>query len=378
MASAQSGHGALARIPALDGIRGVAIALVMAYHFALVPGGFVGVDLFFAMSGFVIVRKLLHDVPQAPTRVAAFSRFWIARCWRLLPALMAMLTVVLVVAPFMGERFGDDRRTAAHAVTALGGTANWFRLAAPDAVLGEARPLLHTWSLSVEEQCYLVLGIALALGRRRARTVAATLAVAGVLAGIVASLVWPGGPGAPTPYFSTLSRLPPLALGVGLAAWWHGRPRGRAGVGPLGIPNDLLTVALLAALIPVVLAGHWDAPLMFPLGIVVIGVVSAGIVAATANLPPGIVSRALCGRVMQYLGTRSYSLYLWHFPVAHLFLGQPAPVRLVLWTATSLAVSELSYRLVERPMRADGPARARLGVAMPATVLAVPLVAVLW
>lgn len=373
------------RLPELDGLRGVAIGLVMAYHFALVPGGFIGVDLFFAISGFVITRKLLDDVRRAPSARAAFSRFWLGRCWRLLPALMAMLAGVVVASLVMGERFGRDDRTFAHALAAIGGFSNWFRIAVPD-LPGEARPLLHTWSLSVEEQSYLALGLLLAVFRHRARLAAALIAVVALVLGVLVPLLSLRATGAAMPYFSTFARLPPVAFGVGLAAWWNGAAPGGSTSGGSGRareawrrllpPNDLAVAALLVALVPMVVTGHWDAPWMFPVGTVLLGLVSIGIVAAAVDLPDGLVRSVLRGRVMQYVGSRSYSLYLWHFPIAHLFLDLPVPVRLVLWTVTSFAVAEASYRLVEQPLRSAGRLRSRYGAVLPAAIVAAPVLAV--
>lgn len=379
------------RIPAIDGLRGVAVLLVMAYHFDVgLPGGFIGVDLFFTISGFVVTRRLLHlFLTPSPSGASNPLRdFYIGRFWRLFPALAVMIVAVVVASHFMKPVLGNPGRNVAHGLAALVGLSNWFRLLHPD-VAGEiARPLLHTWSLSIEEQFYVCLPLLLAVFRRKARV--AAFVIGGFC---VAASVLPlpsGDPG--ERYFFTLGRLAPLGFGVLLAAVLHRRIEGVSPAQP-AMANALVEVSagrrtpkavdgvfvvVGILLLRTLRRSTWNESSLFPLGLILIGLVSAGILglltldtaASLHPLPlddpvanreprqqpqrgeaPGLVSTALESKLAQYLGTRSYSLYLWHFPIAHLFMGLPRSLRTMAWVALSFLAAELSYRFVECPLR---------------------------
>jgi peptidoglycan/LPS O-acetylase OafA/YrhL len=381
-----------ARIPAIDGLRGVAVLLVMAYHFDVgLPGGFLGVDVFFAISGFVVTRRLLHEFTEPQVTAAAaielgslrkeeagayqtdaprllqspwarLKRFYVGRFWRLFPALGAMVIVVVGASALMDPVLGTPRRNLAHGFSAFVGLSNWFRLLNPDQASEIARPLLHTWSLSIEEQFYACLPLLLTLFRRKIRT--AAYAIGGLC--VLASM-------APLPstdpmerYFFTLARLAPLGFGVLLAAFFFERT-GDTGdaVQPFRqrsarIGNfrrvDIVFVLLAILLLPTLRWSSWNDRSLFPLGLTLIGLVSAGVVGlltvgSSDARQHGIVAAALESRLGQYLGSRSYSLYLWHFPIAHLFMSQSRPIRTVAWLVLSLVAAEISYRFIESPFR---------------------------
>jgi peptidoglycan/LPS O-acetylase OafA/YrhL len=382
------------RIPAIDGLRGVAVLLVMAYHFDVgLPGGFIGVDLFFTISGFVVTRRLLHQFSGPTTSGASkpLRDFYVGRFWRLFPALAVMIVSVVIASQSMKPVLGDPGRNVAHGLAALVGLSNWFRLLRPD-VAGEiARPLLHTWSLSIEEQFYLCLPLLLAVFRRKARL--AAFVIGGFC---IAASILPLPSSDPSErYFFTLGRLAPLGFGVLLAAFLHRRiedvPSGQPAVtrgsnevsaGKRTVKAvDGVFVVLGILLLPTLRRSSWNESSLFPLGLILLGLLSAGILGlltldrATSLHPlplhgpvpnpqppqqppqphrndaPGLVSTALESRLAQYFGTRSYSLYLWHFPIAHLFMSQPRSLRTVAWVALSFLAAELSYRFVECPLR---------------------------
>ncbi len=381
------------RIPSIDGLRGVAVLLVMAYHFDIgLPGGFIGVDLFFTISGFVVTRRLLHEF-SSPTNSGAsksLKDFYVGRFWRLFPALAVMIVSVVVASQFMKPVLGDPKRNVAHGLAALVGLSNWFRLLRPDLPGEIARPLLHTWSLSIEEQFYLCLPLLLAVFRRKARV--AALGIGGFC--IAASLL-PLPSGDPNErYFFTLGRLAPLGFGVLLAAFLHRRIES-VSPGPSAVTNgsvevparrrtlkavDGVFVVLGILLLPTLRRSNWNDSSLFPFGLILIGLLSAGILGlltldratpqhprplplndglSNPHLPqqtqhvdaPGLVTSALESKLLHYFGTRSYSLYLWHFPIAHLFVSQPRSLRTVAWVVLSFLAAELSYRFVECPLR---------------------------
>jgi peptidoglycan/LPS O-acetylase OafA/YrhL len=342
----------LPRIKELDGLRAIAVALVIMFHFDLpVPGGFFGVDLFFALSGFVIARQLLHtsqdDGVSANARLLSFYR---RRALRLLPNALALCVAVVVGSLVFPGQLGDPGRNLRHAIAGIAGLGNWFPLRFPDTWAGETRPLLHLWSLSIEEQFYLVLAPVLLLCRRRSRDAATLFGVATVTISIGSAMV---GQSPLTAYFSTWPRLAPIGFGVLVAVAFTDRSR----VARLErLPGKAsMLAALFAALGVLCLGTKWDAEWLRRGGFVVTGLGFAAIVALCAvenNSRSGrAVSQLLCTRLFQGIGHRSYALYLWHFPLALVFNDiAPAP-RFLLRVALTLALSEASLLLIEKPLR---------------------------
>jgi len=355
----------------VQGLRALAVGLVLAYHAGLpVPGGYVGVDVFFVVSGFLITGLVADEV--ARTGRLRLGRFYARRARRLLPA--AALTLVAVVVATLAwlpvtrwrEVAGDVLATSLYAV-------NW-RLAdrsvdylAQDAA---ASPVQHFWSLAVEEQFYvvwpvLVVGL-VALARLRGRAVSRRTLVAGVVAVAAASLTWSVWFTAADPsraYFVTTTRAWELAAGALLALVAHrvARLPGRvlAGAGWAGLTLVVLAAATLEAGTP------------FPGVAAALPVAGTVLVLAAGLSGPGL--RPLTARVLQPVGAASYSLYLWHWPAVvvatALAGGEPSTRDLVLAVAVSVVPAVASYRLVERPLhtsarlRASTARSAALGVA---------------
>jgi peptidoglycan/LPS O-acetylase OafA/YrhL len=393
------------RIPSIDGLRGIAVVLVMAYHFDIgLPGGFIGVDVFFAISGFVVARRLLDqftsDRAAQPFRL--LKDFYIGRFWRLFPALALMVAAVVVVSQFMNPVLGNPRRNVAHGFATLLGLSNWFRLLRPDLPGEMARPLLHAWSLSIEEQFYVCLPLLLAIFHRRARTAAFVI---GGLCVAVSALPLPSNDPSER-YFFTLARLAPLGFGVILAAFFHqsdesARTVDSASGGSLVGSStqrrspkaiDAVFVVVGVLLIPTLRRSNWNDASLFPLGLFLIGLLSAGVLGlltmdrsafsedsqekSSLRRSPGqnsqrsrgvhssgLVTATLESKLAQYVGTRSYSLYLWHFPIAHLFMSQPRPLRTAAWVVLSFFAAELSYRCIECPLRYRKARRPEIGLA---------------
>lgn len=354
------------RIAAIDGLRGVAVILVMIYHFDLgFPAGSIGVDVFFTISGFVIVRRLLHQFATSTSGTKDLMKgFYVGRFWRLFPALAVMIIAVIGLSQLLNPVLGRPDRNVANGFTALAGLANWFTLLHPDES-GIARPLLHTWSLSIEEQFYVCIPLLLAAFRRHAQTAAYVL---GGLCIAVSALPLPNSE-PNEQYFFTLARLAPLGFGVLLAAFLH--PLGDSAsypdsLGSLDSPStssfrklqikatDIVFLAAGLLLLPTLRWSSWNARSMFPVGLALLGLVTAGLLGLLTLDRTGVVSAVLKSRPAQYVGSRSYSLYLWHFPLAHLFMSQPRPVRTLAWIVLSFLAAELSYQLVEKPFRSHG------------------------
>jgi peptidoglycan/LPS O-acetylase OafA/YrhL len=342
------------RIAAIDGLRGVAVVLVMVYHFDLgLPGGFIGVDLFFTISGFVVTRRLLHQFGISTNRTKVLLQsFYVGRFWRLFPALAAVIVFVVGLSQIMDPVLGTPKRNLAHGLAAFAGLANWYRLLNPDLPGEVARPLLHTWSLSIEEQFYVCLPLLLAVFRRRARTAAYAL---GVFCVAASALPLPSND--PTErYFFTMARLAPIGFGVLLAAFLdgHSAKPNLAGLRRGFRSTDGVFAAIALLLLPTLRWSTWNSRSLFPVGLGLLGLLSAGLLGLLTLDRSGLASAALESRPAQYLGSRSYSLYLWHFPLAHLFMSEPKSVRSLAWVALSFLAAEISYQTIERPLRRIG------------------------
>lgn len=363
-------HSVPTRQPALDGVRALAVLAVVAFHSEvdLVGGGFLGVDVFFVLSGFLITRLLLAE-RRHHGRVD-LGAFWSRRVRRILPALIVLIAGIAVLGAVVGLPAGSAERLPGDAVAALASVANWHLLADDGGyfALTETPSLLeHTWSLSIEEQFYLLWAPIVAASaawlvasggaddvRRRRR------AVAGILCGVVVSAAWmwwraqdPATEDAA--YWDTLARLQgPLlgaALAVVLAGPWRARVLDRS---PRVVP---LTAAVggLAVLVLLVVGVDATTPGLYPWAFLAAGLAAAVLVAGLDLHAAGPVHHALAWRPIAALGLVSYGVYLWHWPLLFLVTGARTglegpplhALRLVLTVAAAVA----SFVLVERPAR---------------------------
>ncbi len=338
--------------PSLDGVRAVAIALVIVYHLGYLGGGWVGVDIFFVLSGFLIT-SLLGAERLAAGRIR-FRAFWARRARRLLPAVLVLLAVLSVYA-WCGGPGLVPAQLRSPALATLFYSANWQQLAAGHnyfAAFTAPSPLQHTWSLAIEEQYYvvwpLVLGLLL-LGRRRARrapTATAALVVASAVWMAVAAHWW----GANRAYLGTDTRAWELLLG-GLAAMCLApgttarRPGRWAAASIAGAAGVAVGVALAAG----TPGWLWDG------GLFAIGLATCLVLVGTCKAPGGPLARLLALPPVRWLGVISYSLYLWHWPTIVLLNGETTGMAgaelLVVRLAVMTAAAVTSYYVVERPLR---------------------------
>ena len=320
--------------PALDGLRGFAILLVMADHAGIgiaSRAGNLGVTIFFVLSGFLITTLLLEE--RARHGRISLPRFYWRRALRLLPALAVLLGVVAVlmgVAGRTGEIGGD-------VIPALFYFMNWATVAGNNPGL-----LSHTWSLSIEEQFYLVwpvllIGI-LALSRGRVRWVVGLLVVVILTAIVLRFILWTGEGVYLRVYFGTDTRMDALAIGCLLAVAFRRRP--------VAVPP--LAMAGLAAVIPITAWTTNDESLA-TIGFAVTALAAAGLVAGAAM---GNGQRVLAWRPLAYLGIISYGLYLWHRPVMRTFTDSGlggVPWAVAVMFAVSIALAFVSRRFIEDP-----------------------------
>ncbi len=359
----------LAYDPALDGLRAVAVLAVMLYHAGVgaVRGGYLGVDLFFVLSGFLITTLLLGE--HATTGRIDVASFWLRRARRLLPALVLVVAWAIVYARWIGPGVG----VRADAVATLAYVANWWEITEETSYFAgfdAAGPLMHTWSLAIEEQWYLLwplvvwawLGFAGPRRRRAAAIVIATL----TLASATAMSLLAGASDPSRAYYGTDTRAQTLLVGALLAVVLG--PSGRVGpIEPAHRRGIALAggVAVAGFLAMTALVGdneRW----MYHGGFLAAAVLSAVAILGVRTAPTALAARALGARPFAAIGRISYGLYLWHWPVYLVVepgrVGVDGWALLALRLAVTFAMAWASYRAVEMPIRSARPHR----IAIPA------------
>jgi peptidoglycan/LPS O-acetylase OafA/YrhL len=338
--------------PALDGVRGLAVSAVVLFHggVAAVPGGFLGVDTFFVLSGFLITSLLLAEYDrEGRIRLLAF---WGRRARRLLPALLVMLAVVTVAGRWLLAP-DDERLLRGDALAALGYVANWrmiYRGAGYFTQTAAPSVLQHTWSLGIEEQFYLVWPLAVAgvlgLSAGRRRVVIATC-LAGIAASVGAAALLYRPDDVNRAYFGTDTRAQALLIGCALAVVAP-KLTHRFVTAPLAVAGALGTVWLWS---------HADgsAAWLYRGGFTAAALATGAVLVHAVTQPASVTARLLSRPPLVWLGKISYGVYLWHWPLFQYLSGERLGFAggrlLALRCAATLAVAVASYWLVERPIR---------------------------
>jgi len=376
-------------LPGIDALRTLAVLAVFLYHAGVgwMPGGFLGVDLFFVISGYLITSLLLGEYRRGGH--IRLGQFWLRRAKRLLPAVGVFIAVTMIVAAIVTPE--DIGRLRGDAVSSLFYVANWHFVFEHQSYFEQfQRPSLfrHLWSLSVEEQFYLFWPLAFAagmtlFGRRRL--------LAGVIAGALASvlLAWilfnPGGDNSRI-YYGTDTHAVGLLAGVALALVWSPLGVRRRPAGPLVGPLlDGIGVLALGYIVLSFLHVH-DYDLALYHGGYLWLAIACAILLATLAHPAARLGGLIGQAPMLWLGLRSYSFYLWHWPVLVLTrpgidVSLPRGILIPLQLIAVLALADLSYRFVELPFR--GKAKLPrlpenwLRVGRPALLVAVPAIVIL-
>ncbi|HEY7965479.1 MAG TPA: acyltransferase family protein [Solirubrobacteraceae bacterium] len=363
----------LRRMPGIDGLRAIAVAAVFVYHAdgGWLPGGFLGVDVFFVISGYLITSLLLAEF--ALEGRIRLLRFWAGRARRLLPALFLLLAACLLV----GATIERGKLVGLHgdALASIFYVANWrfiFDNESYFAAFGRPGLLRHLWSLAVEEQFYLLWPplflVAMRVLRRGRRRLALPVLVALAAAGSTA-LMWAlYVPGSNTSriWYGTDTRAAPILVGVLLAFAWP----------PSAMPDwsslrarralDATSVAALAAIVYLFATLHDYDQFLYQGGFLVLALCSAVLLGAVVH-PSSAIGRALAAGVPRWIGERSYGIYLWHWPIlvftrpgvdVHLARGILIPAQ----AAGTVIVAAVSYRYVETPIRSGALQRVQMRV----------------
>ncbi|MHB1166286.1 MAG: acyltransferase family protein [Candidatus Nanopelagicales bacterium] len=370
----------------IQGLRAVAVLLVVLFHAGLpLPGGFIGVDVFFVISGFVITAMLMRQ--WAATGRISFGQFYLRRFLRLTPALALTVAVVALASILLQSPFGPQQTTARTGIGAMLLAANGVIAQATGdyfATASTTNPLLHTWSLSVEEQFYLAFPALLFAGwllaRRSGRLLLPPVLIVSVIAAgsFAASLAYSftdasgrvvaffGGPQA-FAFYSPVTRAWEFAAGALLALCV-------ARIGPLTRAASTL-LGLAGAGVLVASALLITEALPFP-GVVALAPVAGTVLLILAGTHHAAgVSAALSVRPMVGLGDASYSWYLWHWPVIVFtaLLLPNSPTALILAAAGSLVPAVASYLLLEQPMRRLRPRTRSRATAIVVTTVGIPI-----
>ncbi|MEV4512601.1 acyltransferase family protein [Dactylosporangium sp. NPDC049525] len=369
----------LRRVPPLDGLRAVALCGVLLAHGmpAWLPGGFLGVDLFFVLSGFLITALLLREAEQ--TGGVSLRGFWARRVRRLLPALILLVVAVVLAGPYLLPE-QDPGALRTDAVAALTYWANWRMILRGGDYFTEtaaASPLQHTWSLAIEEQFYLLwpVLILLALRARRPRRMIAVACAAGFAASTVAAAVLydPLRPG--RVYFGSDTRAAALLAGCALAAALPVVARYPVARRAAAVGGTVLLGAFA------VLAGGGDAWLYHG-GFALVAIAAAAVLGELATVPGSPAARLLGAAPLAWMGRISYGAYLWHWPLFAVLdaerTGLTGPRLFAVRVATTLAVAAVSFFAVEEPLRSLGPLarRTRWVAASTAVAAAAAVVAI--
>jgi peptidoglycan/LPS O-acetylase OafA/YrhL len=368
--------GSIKHLPGLDGLRGLAVLGVIVFHGGVwLKGGYLGVDLFFVLSGFLITSIILAEVEK--TGKLALSRFWIRRARRLFPALLSLMPAIALYARFVAKP-DELAEIRSGALATLGYVANWQQIFSHKSywdLFAAPSPLEHTWSLAIEEQFYVVWPFlcAIALGAaklRRKGFFVVTLVL--FLASVGVSLALLHRPeGTSRIYFGTDTRSAAILMGAALACVM--------GPEPIVPERSVRALDVGGGFALLILGWAWVAldgqdPRLYRGGFWITELLCLVLIACGVAGKGSVIGRILAFRPLAYVGTISYGLYLWHWPIDCVLTPErvhvgPIPLFL-LRTAATFAIAVPSHRFFESKIRANG-----LGVRFPVVVTLAAFVA---
>lgn len=349
-------------MPGLDGLRAIAVLAVIIYHLnpQMLSGGFLGVDTFFVISGFLITSLLIHEYNE--TGRIDLKNFWIRRFKRLIPAVVFLLMVLVsYMSVFHLERLMAIKSDV---IAALVYMSNWWFIIEDVSYFEalEAHPLKHLWSLAIEEQFYiiwpLVLLLMLVLVKRMGRIWLITfiLSVVSLIAMVVISE--PLGDNSRV-YFGTDTRAHSLLIGVMLAYIFPPfRLKTQIDRTSSAVLNSIgvISLGVLIYMFTFVSASHYW---IYAGGLYLIAAITTLLIAASVHPTTFFATKFLGNPLFVWIGKRSYSLYLWHYPIivlsnTYFIQGQVPIYMVIIQIILTLVMAEISYRFIEQPFRREG------------------------
>ncbi len=334
----------------IDGLRAIAVLSVLLFHAAMLPGGFVGVDIFFVISGFLISRIIFREVDAGDFSIA---RFYERRIRRIVPALAAVMGATALVFALFATPMDYKIMGKSMAATA-GFLSNLYFYLKGDYFdpSSETAPLLHTWSLAVEEQYYVLFPLAAVLMGR----VSAARRLAFVLAGFLLSLalsVWLVRVNASLAFYLPFSRFWEILAGT-LVALWPRAPATRGGAEFCGLAGLLLILGSLVL---------YHDGMLFPGESALPPCLGAALLLQAGRHGDNRISALLSLKPLVFVGLVSYSLYLWHWPVLvgarYVLMRELTPTEGALALGATGVLAFLSWRFIEQPFRHAWPGQQR-------------------
>ena len=349
----------------LDGLRALCILGVMLYHVGVkwMPGGLVGVTVFFIVSGYLITSGLIHEFSKNGT--INLKDFWIRRVRRLMPAVVVMVVVTALLCSVFNQVLLTKMRP--DIIPALTMTLNWAKIISNESYFqaaGQPSPLTSFWSLAIEWQYYVIWPPIIYLLLRckvPKRVITTGLLVLAALSAVLMAVLYVPGEDPSRVYYGTDTRAMSILLGCWLAFVWPFRTMSQTAAadtrfGRLGI--EAMGCGSIAGLVAIMVVTDGFSSFSYYGGTLLVSVLST--VAIAALIPhSSFVNRVMSLRSLVWVGQRSYSMYLWHYPIIELLVnpnsanGTPLPT-MALMFALTLVASDLSYRLVEEPIRHGG------------------------
>ncbi len=350
-------------IPGLDGIRALAVLAVIAYHFNFkwASGGFLGVDIFFVLSGYLITSTVLPLKGNQMT--VGLREFWIGRFRRLLPAAYVMIITSFAWATLFHKELLNTLR--GDAISSIFYSSNWWfifhKLSYFDS-FGSPSPIKNLWSLAIEEQFYLIWPILLMLGLylvKKQSKLAIFIFIGALCSAVLMGIMYEPGADPSRVYYGTDTRSFELLIGCWLALVW---PMKRLSSQKLSTDHvkKLNVISLFAFsifLLSIVVVDEYQTFLYR--GGMFLFCLNAAILIACVCHPISILGKVLSLKPLRWIGSRSYGIYLWHYPIMVLGtpvheIGNPAYWRIALQLVLILIIAEISYRFIEMPIRKEG------------------------
>ncbi|MDE9917400.1 acyltransferase family protein [Staphylococcus pseudintermedius] len=348
-------------MPGLDGVRAVAVIAIIIYHLnpQWLSGGFLGVDTFFVISGYLITSLLLTEYHN--TGKIELMSFWLRRVKRLIPAVLFLVMGVIVLSLIFMPM--EIQKVRADSIAAIFYVSNWWYIMQNVDYFEQfaVQPLKHLWSLAIEEQFYLVFPIvllSLLSFIRRLKSIRIIFLILLVISMIAMMVLYVPNENVARVYFGTDTRIQTLLMGVLLALVWPPFQLKAKVNTQMRMMIDTAGVVGLAILFICFKFVSETNSILYYGGFFLISTVTLLVIASSVH-PSGYFAKFLGNKVFTFIGSRSYSLYLWHYPIIvlihHQFVqGQIPPLVYVVEILLMVLMAKFSYKFIEQPFRKEG------------------------